>query len=168
MAISRTREITGRPRGRRAPVRLERERVLVRARDAVLHGNVLGRLAHRKQLEAGGHLGVRVAPADGRSFALGAMKAIEVPASDAGALVTTGACEGAPEGACSGACGGARRSGSRSFARGAGERLVGKGSAGPPGATNAITVYFALLAPSARRSIVRSPQCDTTKPWLDE
>jgi hypothetical protein len=52
--------------GHRAAVRLERERVLVLARDAVALGDVLRRLAHRIRRVALGEAGVHEAPADGR------------------------------------------------------------------------------------------------------
>jgi hypothetical protein len=47
-------------------VRLKREAILLLARDAVLLGHVLGRLAHRLELEAGLEPRVRVAPAERR------------------------------------------------------------------------------------------------------
>ena len=58
--------LPGLVRGDRAPVRLERERVLVLARDAVALGDVLGRLAHRLGRVALRHPRVDEPPADRR------------------------------------------------------------------------------------------------------
>jgi hypothetical protein len=63
---SSAREGLGLPRGGGSLVRLDGERVLLLAGDAVLLGDVLGRVAHRLELEARGHPRVRVAPAEGR------------------------------------------------------------------------------------------------------
>ena len=52
--------------GRPAPLRLERERVLILARDAPALGDVLARLAHRLRREQLGELRIREAPAERR------------------------------------------------------------------------------------------------------
>ena len=59
-------EAAGLRGGHRAPVRLERECVLVLARDAVALGDVLGGLAHRVRVAQLLHARVREAPADRR------------------------------------------------------------------------------------------------------